>query len=734
MDGHGVHARKEVRAKGGGVAIKRDLFITLVTQKLPSTFIGEWWTDFIPGIRVVVRFFVRIGPETFAQALTNGTHKRLVRVIVKKIFEYGDFDWSYDLKEIGTSIKRGINNRIRAYIRRDDRQGGMCERYINKGTARGVAVIPNKVAKAVSDIQQWTTAKADEYRQFLLALLAIHNLAAPIHRLPTEVLERIFAQCWNDRKSLRLSRVCGLWRSIILGKSAFWADALVNWGFLCLKREVKHDELPFINTLLSRSMRHSPGIKPFFFGFTPSIVKTLTPYISNVASLRVALKAPSDLYDGLWPILRSGMPKLGDLAIDQVIIIKEEDFDDDEDEDFDDDEDEDFDDDEDEDFDSRSYDGEGGSLPILSHKNLSQLSRLTCPPNMVRLFGGVSLRHVTTVGHGDGVQLHRQELSLGTPRHHLEPYRDCLEIVGRVMWDVARPADIEALQLSSLQSLRIGSSYPKVIGAVLSWLALPQTARIHITDGNYRHPLFEEFFTQENSMLLRSVITTIDRVCIQRPPSKHCRESDVMQCFSDDVERLHIEDYYITPEGLLNAFSEHASITHLVLSLGESDSLNIDFRAFPHLVHLDMSGTEMETMSRMLGPADKRKGRAATEPALCPALAELVITCGLTVQRTATAPKPKGRATSSRSESQTDRSTTSGKVFRQSCSFNGSSLVARPPEVASPPWRSVSAQRGYLDSAMTSLKSRRTKGLGSPTRYGPVPLLDRRFSRVFRGW
>ncbi len=83
---------------------------------------------------------------------------------------------------------------------------------------------------SVSDIQEWTRAKEDEHRQYALALLTIHNLAAPIHCLPTEVLERIFAHCWHDRKSLRLSHVCSLWRSIILGRVAFWADAMSNCG------------------------------------------------------------------------------------------------------------------------------------------------------------------------------------------------------------------------------------------------------------------------------------------------------------------------------------------------------------------------------------------------------------------------------------------------------------------------------------------------------------------------
>ena len=38
---------------------------------------------------------------------------------------------------------------------------------------------------SVRDIQAWTVAKADDHRQIALTFLAIHNLAAPIHRFST---------------------------------------------------------------------------------------------------------------------------------------------------------------------------------------------------------------------------------------------------------------------------------------------------------------------------------------------------------------------------------------------------------------------------------------------------------------------------------------------------------------------------------------------------------------------
>ncbi|PIL30663.1 hypothetical protein GSI_07365 [Ganoderma sinense ZZ0214-1] len=236
---------------------------------------------------------------------------------------------------------------------------------------------------SVSDIQAWTAAKAEEYLQFSLALLAIHNLAAPIHRLPTDVLERVFADCWHDRKSLRLSHTCGLWRSIILNKAALWADAATNWGPLFDKKPTVYNEVPFVNAVLSRSARHSGGIKPFFHSFPPSIVTALTPHVGNVVSLRVTLDCQSDLYDGLWPILRSGMPKLDALHIEfikRVADSRDADYEDDDNDNFG--------------YVWNLLDGSFGSLKILSGQNLPQLSRLACPIGLVRLFAHVPLKRL----------------------------------------------------------------------------------------------------------------------------------------------------------------------------------------------------------------------------------------------------------------------------------------------------------------------------------------------------
>lgn len=214
---------------------------------------------------------------------------------------------------------------------------------------------------SVPDIQAWTTAKADEYRQFSLALLAIHNLAAPIHHLPTEVIEQILELYWRDWKSLGLLHVCRLRRSILLARVRFWANVVADCELLA-KREIVRDEVPLIDTLLSLSTRHSRAIRPSFYRFPPSIVTALSPYINNVVSLTVVV-SKSDMHEGLWPFLLSGVPNLESLEI-QLTITKEE-------------------------LD-KYYEEASDSfwthfcetwrgIAMLSRENLPKLSRLTCP-------------------------------------------------------------------------------------------------------------------------------------------------------------------------------------------------------------------------------------------------------------------------------------------------------------------------------------------------------------------
>ena len=516
---------------------------------------------------------------------------------------------------------------------------------------------------SVQDIQAWTTIKADQYYQFALTLRAIHNVVAPIHRLPTEVLERILEQCWENRGSLRLPRVCRLWRSILLGRAAFWADAVADCE-LVETRQIARNELPRVDALLSRATRYSHTIEPSFYTFTPSLAESLTPYISNVVSLAVALDN-GDLQERLWPLLLSGMPNLESLEI-QPMITKEgsEGYD------------------EDIALDTLPnwYSAAWAYLPMLSRKTLPKLSRLTCPHNMVEYFGDIPLRHLR-LEWWDRAQEMVQTPTVVFGEHgglFLEPYRDTLETLEYMQaWGYATPG--QSLELPSLRCLYMDfdtlhiDSESNVASRLLSWLRFPQTALIHIVGSTY---------LSGEVARLRLLVGAVDRVCLQRRAGWDVYR---MQCFVGDTERLRMDDLWATRDDLVQLFGGAAPVTRLTLTASSpgldshSPSRGIDLRAFPHLVHLDASGVNMETMVRMLQPntsvqREAAAGRAETAALPCPSLAELVvdIPCGI-VERSTTASCSNALETYSSSElcglADIAASDDADELFRQKCAI-----------------------------------------------------------------
>ena len=519
---------------------------------------------------------------------------------------------------------------------------------------------------SVPDIQAWTIAKADEYRQFALALLAIHNLAAPIHRLPTEVLERIFSHCWQRWNSLRLPHVCRLWRSILLGRAAFWANAVAKC-VLKEKREIVRNELPLIDALLSRSTQHSHTIEPIFYIFTPSIAQSVTPYVSSVASLQATV-ARADLQEGLWPTLLSGLPNLESLTI-WLTIIEEDlrgahDF-----------------------MAYLSY--PWTRLPMLSRKALPKLSHLTCPHHMVGRFGDIPLRHLNMQVHVMNpsklsVECYMPEVVLGRPQGlHLEPYRCRLETLEIGPTCIERNSRTEPLELFSLRNLRIERGQGDDIAArILSWLSLPQTTFVHITNFSA--------YEDRHCRKLHSIVDAIDRVCLAQidngTSSAEWNPSLVhyhVQCSAGGIERLRIDDLGgSSSDAFVTVFGENSPVTHLVLSVVKPTLVvhGINLHAFPHLVHLNVSGSDMKNVGFMLQPtldpdwvfkqrqlasgSESEHSEESSPPSLSLRLAELVITCR----------SPENRRLQ---RLDTDFSTNIDKLFREEYSILQRALVDR---------------------------------------------------------
>ena len=517
---------------------------------------------------------------------------------------------------------------------------------------------------SVRDIQAWTVAKADDHRQIALTFLAIHNLAAPIHRLPTEVLGYILERCWDDWESLHLLHVCCLWRSILLGSATFWADAVADCELL-EKRQIARNELPRVDAFLSRASQSSQSIKPSFYTFTPSLAKSLTPYVSNVGSLEVALDN-CDLQERLWPLLLSGMPNLDALEIEPMITKKDL---------------EGYNEDTEQDGLLNWYSAAWTSLPILSRKALPKLSRLTCPHNMTERFGDVPLRHMRLEWWDRTRETYQMPtIVLGEQGGlYLEPYRNTLEILEYVRaWTYTTSE--QPLELPSLRCLYIDSD-TSVVLQILSWLRFPQSTFIHIAGTTH---------VRLNIMTFRSLVRATDRVCLQHLRYHGQWDDYCIRCFVGDTERLRIEDLWSTGDDL-QFFGEGAHITHLTLSVSspgpDSGNRIVDLRAFPHLVHLNGSAFHIETIARMLEPdSDVQReavaGKAQPAALPCPSLAELVvdIPCGFVERYTAASSASCGRAAaiSASSLCGPDGGTDiADELFQQKCSVLQHLLAAR---------------------------------------------------------
>ncbi|PIL33006.1 hypothetical protein GSI_04455 [Ganoderma sinense ZZ0214-1] len=83
-----------------------------------------------------------------------------------------------------------------------------------------------------SQVRAWARRKVARYKKCIKALLAIHNSIAPINKLPTEILQMVFAHVPFEARQCSaswmasLQRVCRRWRSVLLSTPEFWLRGL----------------------------------------------------------------------------------------------------------------------------------------------------------------------------------------------------------------------------------------------------------------------------------------------------------------------------------------------------------------------------------------------------------------------------------------------------------------------------------------------------------------------------
>lgn len=87
-----------------------------------------------------------------------------------------------------------------------------------------------RVVHDATEIAEWASAHAEEHERRGIdpidAPLDIHNEALPIHRLPNEILMKVFEDTSLERMGVRLQLVCRRWKSVMLSTPRFWANLI----------------------------------------------------------------------------------------------------------------------------------------------------------------------------------------------------------------------------------------------------------------------------------------------------------------------------------------------------------------------------------------------------------------------------------------------------------------------------------------------------------------------------
>ncbi|KAH9944966.1 uncharacterized protein BXZ73DRAFT_38491, partial [Epithele typhae] len=167
-------------------------------------------------------------------------------------------------------------------------------------------------------VRKWVVARAEEYRNFALALLSVYNAVAPIHRaFPTEILSEVFSHCWQDTHFMAVAHVCRHWRAIALKTPRLWSAAITAPDKLTSARSFNphapfQSRIDFASLAFTRSSPEPLRIK--LLHFSRDFANALTPHVARLVDLYVRL---SDAYrlDCLCRFLAAGAPTLETLGI-----------------------------------------------------------------------------------------------------------------------------------------------------------------------------------------------------------------------------------------------------------------------------------------------------------------------------------------------------------------------------------------------------------------------------------
>ncbi|KAM5542081.1 hypothetical protein V8D89_004391 [Ganoderma adspersum] len=414
---------------------------------------------------------------------------------------------------------------------------------------------------SISDLQKWSTAKANNCNQRPLAILAIQNILAPIHCLPPELLSRIFIEAWHDQRSLRLTHVCHLWCSLLLDTSEFWAVAIAGDQFRLVNGDREGFDKDYLDAACLRSApRH---ISLHLSSISPRCHLQIIQYVDHIISLHISTNTHDQL-TLLWKVLHTGMPHLVDLAI-RV---------------------------------SDSVTGWVGPTP-LSTEELPRLTRLTLPPRLFRRSWPNTLQEIALrshPSHGNAKLASPFLVSLEMVLRALDDYPRLrvLDIRDNVLFhhgDSQPPSRVFPM----LEHLRIRSSVGAVSG-LLSLLSCPYS-KLRLDIGIVSNPHFPYGVYSVRGFVLEAVAALVDHIAITGGPTSTIRG------FAAGTEHLRLTTDFDL-DGWTSAQVERtlcvfertgAPVSHLLLMQHAMQRMPVTFAtgcsifpAFPYLTHLTL--------------------------------------------------------------------------------------------------------------------------------------------------
>ncbi|KAI0806696.1 hypothetical protein C8Q74DRAFT_8424 [Fomes fomentarius] len=134
-----------------------------------------------------------------------------------------------------------------------------------------------------NEITSWALAQVEVLQKHISNLRRLHNAALPIHRLPNELLMRIFVYAFDRREDVRAAYVCSRWHAVLFATYEFWANA----RSLRLHELFSDRDKSFLRMALARS--GSLPIKLYIAEATPSALDVLAPYHRRIVDFTMGL-------------------------------------------------------------------------------------------------------------------------------------------------------------------------------------------------------------------------------------------------------------------------------------------------------------------------------------------------------------------------------------------------------------------------------------------------------------